>query len=171
MDVIKTQKTGPCQLGQVVAFNQAENLQCMPSRCKFNANDLIPLSPYEDGLCYALGSQGPCRSQPFQLFGYDVFERRTLCVNVTAIGSPYFELDEDIDVLDKNYNQVSPEYDDFRFFFTSDPAQNSAGRRQGDALTAGLIQLPANFPKDPMINACKPGAQNGNNYKCTNPVV
>ena len=65
MDVIKTQKTGPCQLGQVVAFNQAENLQCMPSRCKFNANDLIPLSPYEDGLCYALGSQGPCRSQPY----------------------------------------------------------------------------------------------------------
>ncbi len=144
----------------------------MTSICKSNANDLIPFSPYEDGLCYALGSQGPCRRQPFQLFGYNVFERRAVCVNVTAIGSPYFELDEDIDELNINYNHLSPEYDNFRFLFTRDSAKNSAGKRQGDALlTAGLFQLPANFPKDPLLNACRPGARNGNNYKCTNPVV
>jgi len=81
-------------------------------------------------------------------------------------------LDEDIDELNINYNQLSPEYDNFRFLFTRDSAKNSAGKRQGDALlTAGLFQLPANFPKDPLLNACRPGDRNGNNYKCTNPVV
>lgn len=56
------------------------------------------------------GIKGPCRSQPFQLLaGYDAFERRTVCVNVTAIGSPYlFESQQVEAVFDKNYNQFLP---------------------------------------------------------------
>jgi len=142
-----------------VAFGQnGDNLQCTPSQCPFNGNENVPLVPFEDGQCYPLGSQGPCRSQPFQLLGYDVFERRAVCVNVTAIGSPYFELDEDIDILDENYNQLLPEYDYFRVSLL---VPNPAGKRQGGALTGGLFQLPAKFPKD----------RNGNNYKCTNPIL
>jgi len=152
----------------MVAFGQTgDNLQCTPSQCPLNGNENVPLVPFEDGRCYPLGSQGPCRQQPFQLLGYDVFERRTVCVNVTAIGSPYFELDEDIDALDENYNQLLPEFDEFsRVSFL-----NPAGKRQGDALTTGLIQLPSNFPKDPLLNPCRPGSRTGNNYKCTNPIL
>ena len=94
-------KIGPCPFGQVVAFGQTSDNS---SQCPFNGNEIVPLVSFEDGRCYPLGSQRPCRRQPFQLFGYDVFERRTLCVNVTAIGSPYFELDEDTDVWDINYS-------------------------------------------------------------------
>ncbi len=105
-----------------MAFDQnGDNLQCTPSQCPLNGNENVPLVPFEDGRWYPLGSQEPCRQQPFQLLGYDVFERRTVCVNVTAIGSPYFELDEDIDALDENYNQLLPEFDEFsRISFLSE---------------------------------------------------
>jgi len=157
----------------VVAIGQTgDNLQCTPSQCPLNGNENVPLVPFEDGRCYPLGSQRPCRSQPFQLLGYDVFERRAVCVNVTAIGSPYFEVEEEIDQIDtninKDYNQLLSKYDDFRVsFFAIKPA----GKRQGDAHVTGLFHLMSNFPKDPLLNPCRSGARNRNNYKCTNPIL
>jgi len=158
-----------------MAITRTGNLRCTPSECQFNAN--LPLARYIDGLCYVFGSQGPCRSQPFQLFGYDVFKLRSICVNVTARDSPYFVSGQEAYFIDDTFNQLLPEYDDFRVFLVNSQ-QSSAKRRNWNstpierqgALTGGLFQLPSRLP-NPQLNPCRPGAQNGNNYKCTNPIV
>ncbi len=111
LGLLSKNKTGPCPLGQVVSINETRNIRCMPSKCQFNAN--LPLAPYKDGFCYDLGSQGPCRSQePFQLFGYDVFLKQTICVNVTGVDSPYFVPEQEEKFMDPRFNHLLPAFDD-----------------------------------------------------------
>ncbi len=168
--------SGPCPLGQVVAFSRTGSIRCTPSKCQFNAN--LPLAPYKDGFCYVLGSKGPCRyKKSLQLFGYDVFRRKSLCLNVTAFDLPYFLSDQEEATIDKIYNQLLPEYDNYRIFFMSDPKKgvkttnlNANSIRKQGGNTAGLFQLPSRIPNS-LLNSCRPGARNGNNYKCTNPLV
>ncbi len=166
---------GPCPLGQVVAISRTGNIRCTPAECQFNPN--LPLAPYGDGFCYALGSLGPCRNQSFQLFGYDVFRRRSTCANVATFDSPYFVSEQEEVFLTNIFSQLLPDYDDYRVILVNDP-QSSVGRRNWNATsirrqgvnTAGVFQFPASL-QDPLLNPCRPGARNGNNYKCTNPLV
>ena len=158
----------------MIAIRRNGTIQCTSSKCPSNAN--LPLAPYKDGLCYVLGSQGPCRSkESFQLFGYDVFLRQTLCVNTTAFDSPYFESGQGEMFMDNTFNHLLPEFDDYTVFLVTDPQSQfekrnwnaTSSRRQGGT-TAGLFQLPTRFP---LLNPCRPGSRYGNNYKCTNPLV
>jgi hypothetical protein len=47
--------------------------------------------------------------------------------------------------------------------------KNKIQRKQGEALTSGLFQVPSSVP-DQLLNPCRPGAKKGNNFKCTNSV-
>lgn len=155
-----------------MTITQTQNIVCLPSKCLLNGSNL-PLARYNDGFCYALGSQGPCQSQSIQLFSYNVFRGQSLCVNVTALDSPYFLSEQEENELDSIFNQISPDYNDFRVFLVYDPQYTGSKRflnttsirRQGET-TAGVFQLPTSLPADPQLNPCRPGAKNGNNFKC-----
>jgi len=156
----------------VVTITGTGNIRCAPSKCQFNAN--LPLALYNDGLCYALGSQGPCRRQPSQFFGYDVFLRQSLCVNVTSFDLPYSVSEQESNLIDDLYK---PKAESDRMFLKSDhrkPAgrrdMNATSIRRQESITSGIFQLPSRLPNS-LLTPCRPGARNGNNYKCTNPHV
>ena len=69
--------------------------------------------------------------------------------------------------LESTFNQLLPTYDDYRINLIS-PARN-ATRRQFDT-SAGVFQFPSSVV-DPLLNPCRTGGRNGNNYKCTNPLL
>lgn len=150
--------------------------RCMPSECQISpANALRPFVRNQaDDFCYALGTTGPCSSgTSLRYFGYDVFLRRGRCADVNSSASPYFASGSEDAFLDSVFNQLLPEYDDFRVILTDrrpGASRRNATRRQ-ETLTAGLFQLPAFYLTDPLLNPCRPGARNGNNYKCTNPLL
>jgi len=99
-------------------------------------------------------------------------------MNVSASDSAYFTSEKEEKSMDNIFNQLLPEYDNYRIYFVSDSKKNptkrgdwraASVRRQG-GVTAGLFQLPSRLP-DSLLNSCRPGARNGNNYKCTNPLM
>ena len=159
-----------------MAISRTGTIQCSPAECQFNGS--LPLAPYRDGFCYSLGSKGPCQREPLKLFGYDVFRQKSLCVDDTAL--PYFVSEQEANFLDRIFVHLLPEFDDYKVSLVND-VQNTPRpfrrrnwnatsiRRQG-ANTAGIFQLSGSF-LDPLLNPCRPGARNGNNYKCTNPLV
>ncbi len=147
-------------------------IRCTPSKFQLNAQ---PLALYKDGFCYSLGSQGPCRRQPFQLFGYyDVFQRDNLCVNVTSSDLSYFLSKQEEMLIDDIFE---PKFDDERIFLVTDTQKlvgkrnwNATSIRRQESITSGIFQLPTRLPTS-LLNPCQPGARNGENYKCTNPLV
>ena len=123
-----------------------------------------------DGVCYALGSRGPCNSISHML-GYDVFKRQPQCTNVEDPSSPYSSSPQEEESLDRVYNQLYPEYDDVRvWLIRQNVNRNDTAQRRQDTNTVGIFQLPSSLP-DSLLVPCRPGARRGLNYKCANPLV
>lgn len=164
-----------------MTISRLGTLSCSPAECNPGANEdsgLQQLIRYQDGFCYALGSTGPCPSSLIDnklhnnnFLGYDVFKRQAQCVDVSAPESPYFTSFEEDSLLDSIFDQLYPYYDDYRVRLVQ---QNLLGKRNGteiadarqDSNTAGVFQLPGS-----LLNPCRPGSRNGNNFKCTNPLL
>ena len=155
-----------------MTINQQGRLGCTPTECESidGKNFLQQLVLVNKRGCYILGSRGPC-STTTQLLGYDIFKRRSQCVNLLDAFSPYFSSREENDLLDSFYNQLHPEYDEFQtsFVYQSLVVRNATLRRQG-ANTAGIFQTPS-LSIETLLNPCRTGARQGINYKCTNPLV
>lgn len=117
---------GPCPLGQVLTFSRTGTIRCSPAECQFNG--ILPLALYRDGFCYTLGSQGPCQRESFQLFGYDVFRQKSVCVDITAL--PYFVSEQEVNFLDNIFVHLLPEYDDYRVSLVNDPQNTSRSFRR-----------------------------------------
>ena len=139
-------------------------MSCQPSPCPGNR----PMIVVGDGFCYELGTRGPCSGN--QLLGYDIFSNRSGCVDVTDEQSPYFISQEERKQLELRYNQIYV-FDDFTFQVLNRGIRRWFNRRQGLGFgSAGIFRLPT-FVPDPLLAPCRPGARNGNNYKCTNPLM
>ena len=155
-----------------MTISAVDRLVCTPSQCQPTQSPSgVPFQmvPFEDGQCFALGTCGPCPATPFQLLGYDVFERKAVCVNMEDPSSPYFSSPEEDELIDRFYDQNQPDFNDIRIILFQNNLLNTnrtVERRQG----AGVFQLPSRFP-DLLLNPCRPGDQRGFNYKCTNPIV
>ncbi|XP_057374681.1 uncharacterized protein LOC130695555 [Daphnia carinata] len=171
---------GPCPAEQVMTISQGGRLFCAPAECPaVNGVDdsLQQLVPNGKGECFALGSTGPCSAS--QLLGYDVFERQLECVNTTDPSSPYFSLSSqergliDRAILDALLlHQFHPDDNDLQFELIQQAKRGiskSKIQRQ-DATTAGIFQLPSSLP-DPLLQPCRTGARQGENFKCTNPLI
>ena len=147
------------------------SLGCTPAECQSidGGDQSLQLVKAEDGECYSLGTQRPCPSTT-QLLGYDIFKRQIECVNIQDPSSPYLFSPQEDAFLDSVYNQLHPEYDDFRVFLIDKSLveRNDTVQRKQD--TFGVFQLPNALP-DSLLNPCRPGARRGLNYKCSNPLV
>jgi hypothetical protein len=160
----------------------------------------VQLAKAADGLFYALGSRGPCpamTSPPISignplstsannrrelLFGYDVFQLKAVCVDVLQFDSPYFNPIKENQLFDNALNRLTPltsrpstttlrrHQRRIDFISQNKSVDGNNGKRRQGALTSGLFQVPGSLP-NPLLSPCRPGAQKGNNYKCTNPHV
>ena len=137
----------------MVAIDQTKALRCTPKQCRDSRS------------CgrHLLGSRGSCPASG--LYSYDVFRGRPTCANIFATDSPYFKPTEEIQTLDAAYNQQSGS----TALYRSDRRPEFI-KRQGSN-TGGILQLPSALPDDALLNPCRPGARNGNNLKCTNPIA
>lgn len=164
---------GPCPARQVITISPEGKLGCTPAECQSidGGDKSLQLVPTEDGVCYPLGSRGPC-STTSQLLGYDIFERRIQCVNTQNASSPYFFSSQENELADNVYNQIQPEYNAFQVFLVGQSLvqRNDTAQRKQDTNTVGVFQIPSSLP-DPILHPCRPGARRGLNYKCTNPLV
>ena len=187
---------GPCRRGEIVTVNNStgalicsRNDKCgidsvnnRQLKMKRKKNQIISrrqqlkqqLIPADDGLCYLLGSSGPCPTVSLT-FDYDVFKLSWSCVNVSLAAADDDESDDAI------YNQIPDvierEYDFYRIVLVYGNRHESNHRRRGSSqqlidrkqgvLTSGVFQVPAALP-DPLLNPCRPGAKQGNNFKCSN---
>lgn len=144
---------------------QSGALGCAPAQCLPSSNDPSrrKLVPTGDGFCYDLGSTGPCSSTQFLAF--DVFSLTPRCFDTHSATSPYFTSAKE-DVFLSNTFDALYVYDFYRVLL----AQQGSNNNRQDANTGGLFQIPASLP-EPLLNPCRPGARNGNNLKCTNPLV
>lgn len=146
-----------------MGFEASGALGCVPDDCPTRPTE--QLVPNENGQCLALGSRNAC-SAPTQFFGYDVFQNRGVCVDITDKNSPYFA-GQDLEI-DQFYNQIYPDYDDYRFIFIPSIKRHLLATRKQDS--GGVFRFPFS-PADTLLNPCRPGKRNGNNFKCTNPLV
>ena len=127
--------------------------------------------PFRDGRCYQLGTRGPCSSG--QLLGFDVLRNQTVCADLAD--SPYSSSATERAELDRNYNQRVPFHDVAVILVgwkrkTFNWRSKLAGmwRKQDDS--DGIFRLPTRI-SEALLVPCRPGARNGNNFKCTNPLV
>jgi len=143
----------------VVAFDRTKALRCTPKKCTDNR------------YCghHNLGSRGSCPASG--LYSYDVFRGKPTCANIFAKDSPYFKPVEEIQTLDAAYNTYSITSAPYRSSKKSiiEEIEVEAIKRQGSN-TGGILQVPSALPDDALLNPCRPGARNGNNFKCTNPI-
>ena len=155
-----------------MTFNAADKLVCTPSQCQpVQSLSGLPFQmvPFGYGKCFALGTRRPCPATPFHLLGYDVFERKAVCVNMDDPSSPYFSSPEEDEIIDRFYDQKQPDFNDVRvvmFQQNSLRENGTAKRRQA----SGVFQFPSQFPET-LLNPCRPGDQREFNFKCTNPLV
>ncbi|XP_045026492.1 uncharacterized protein LOC116919237 isoform X3 [Daphnia magna] len=171
---------GPCPAGQVMTISQGGRLFCTPDECPAinGENDsLQQLVPNDKGDCFALGSVGPCSAA--QLLGYDIFERQLECVNITDPSSPYFSSSfQERGPIDRVMldalllHQFHPDDNDLQFGLIQQAKRGIIKRKiqRQDASTAGIFQLPSSLP-DPLLQPCRTGARQGENFKCTNPLI
>ena len=155
-----------------MTFNAADKLVCTPFQCQpVQSLSGLPFQmvPFGYGKCFALGTRGPCPATPFHLLGYDVFERKAVCVIMDDPSSPYFSSPEEDEIIDRFYDQKQPDFNDVRvvmFQQNSLRENGTAERRQA----SGVFQFPSQFPET-FLNPCRPGDQREFNFKCTNPLV
>ena len=150
---------GPCSAGQIVRPDDTGNLTCTKSECIVGKKKK-PMAMAEDGKCYQLGTNGPCNAT--QLFSFDIFTNNVICANVLEETSPYFLSVEEQNKLEKEFSQKYP-YNEIYVWYPK--FKQWLQRRQSE----GIFQLPT-FSPDPALAPCRPGARNGNNVKCTNPL-
>lgn len=157
----------------MVTINQQGRLGCTPTECESidGKNFLQQSVLVNKRRCYILGSRGPC-STTAQLLGYDIFKRRSQCVNLEDPSSSYFVSPREKEMLDSIYNQLYPEYDDYRIslMYQSLEGRNDKGQRRQGANTAGIFQFPSSS-LETLLQPCRTGARQGMNFKCTNPLV
>ena len=160
---VKLFTRGPCPSGRMVAVDPAGRLSCTPVQCPNSRGR--QLVPFRDGRCYQLGTRGPCSSG--QLLGFDVLRNQTVCADLAD--SPYSSSATERAELDRNYNQLSPY--DVPVVLVSSPAVRRWFQRRQEfgADVNGIFQQPA--INDPLLSPCRPGARNGNNFKCTSLIV
>ena len=160
---------GPCRDGSVVGISPQGRLDCMPAECQSMdfGNKPLQMVSTQNGVCYALGTQGPC-STTSRLLGYDIFKRQPECVDVENTTSPYFLSSREAELLDRIYNQLAPDDDDYRVSLVF--GNNDIGQRRQGANTGGIFQFPSSSPET-LLQPCRTGARRGTNYKCTNPLV
>lgn len=156
---------GPCPPGQVVALGQSGALACLASQCQSNDAGR-QLAPFGIGFCYEIGSRGPCPES--QYFGFDVFLQTVGCVDIRSPGTVYYTSVEEDAFLDETFNELYPDYSDYRVQLVNRRRNATAKRRQFGL--GGIFQVPSSFPEI-LLNPCRPGERNGNNFKCTNPLV
>ncbi|KZS08617.1 Uncharacterized protein APZ42_027312 [Daphnia magna] len=164
---------GPCQNRYVVTIAEQGRLGCAPTQCESIDNDNLSrqLVPANDGVCYALGSRGSCATTS-QFLGYDIFKHRVQCVDFLDPSSPYFSWPAQDDFLGSIYNQLHPEYDEFRvsFVYESLTGKNETEQRRQGANTVGAVQFPGTTIES-LLHPCRTGARRGINFKCTNPLI
>ncbi|XP_057374601.1 uncharacterized protein LOC130695482 [Daphnia carinata] len=171
---------GPCPAEQVMTISQGGRLFCTPDECPVinSENDSQQQwVPNDRGGCFALGSTGPCSAS--QLLGYDVFERQLECVNTTDPFSPYFiPSPQESGLIDRALfdarlqRQFHPEDNDLYFGLIQQAKRGIIKSRiqRQDVNTAGIFELPSSLP-DPLLQPCRTGARQGENFKCTNPLI
>lgn len=162
---------GPCREGNVVTISPQGRLGCTPAECQSidGEDKSLQLVPTENGVCYALGSHGPC-STTSQLLGYDIFKRRLQCVNIQDPSSSYFFSPREGEMLNSIYNQLYPEYDDYRISLVYESLEGRNDQRRQGANTFGIFQFPSSL-LETLLQPCRTGARQGMNFKCTNPIV
>ncbi|XP_057370173.1 uncharacterized protein LOC130691269 [Daphnia carinata] len=172
-DCVPLFSKGPCPDGNVVSITPEGRLGCTPEECQSidGQDNSLQLVSTGSGVCYPLGSRGPCTNTS-QLLGYDVFRRRLQCVNILDPSSPYFSSPEEEDLIDSVYNQFVAEYDDYQIslIYQNAVERKDKGQRRQGGNTAGALQFPSSSP-DALLQPCRNGAREGINFKCTNPLV
>ena len=174
-----------CPSGQLLTFNSAGALTCSldnfsgRQQTRRQQQDTIignrlQSIPADDGLLYPLGSPIPCPNS--FLFDYDFFKMKAKCTDINSFEEDDEPFDDSCDrpsFVDNVPFRVSapifsggrttPPNNRKRFIISS---KHKMKQRQ-DSLTSGLFQVPSSFPQD-LLNSCRPGSKNGNNFKCRN---
>jgi hypothetical protein len=144
-----------------------------------------PMLANENGDCYELGSTDSCSSYGYaptnKVLGYDVVKRQSECVDVGDAWSPYFNSQEENELLDTVYDQFTPEYDFFRIWLVYQGLQLEEAVKPGKKKkkkkvvngnyqkrqdTFGIFQVPGG--RIPLLNPSRSGYRVG---KGTNPIV
>jgi hypothetical protein len=154
-------------------------LNCEPLECQsINGGDdgrFQQLVPDENGICFALGSRGPCSST--QLLGYDVFKRQLQCVvdPFSPDSSPshqrndLFHEAEDKKLYSQDY--ISERIGWIEYLIGISLLQRSKLMQPIERQdTAGILQVPSSLP-DSLLQPCRSGDRQGANFKCANPLV
>ena len=132
-------------MGHVVTFNSIGALICSCNGGK----QQIGRGPVQsllasDGFSYPLGSSGPCPNSSF--LDFDVFQLKTNCSSQNSFNEDFVFTDFDL------YHQKS-----FSLVDSSDAHQPSY-----------KVKTDVTAVPDKLLNPCRPGSRNGNNFKCTN---
>ncbi len=162
----------------MLVITEDGRLNCEPLECQsINGGDdgrFQQLIPDEKGTCFALGSRGPCLST--QLLGYDIFKRQLQCVvDPLSPESSSSQPNELVDAAENKelYSQdyISERIDWIEYLITLSLMQRNKlmepVERQDNA---GILQLPSSLP-DSLLQPCRSGARQGDNFKCANPLV
>ena len=169
----------------MVSVSSSGELECAPNTCQIvdrYQDFLLQLVPVkqsrvsydsgedENGYCYALGTRGPC--SPSELFGYNIFRSKGECVDMDDPRTPYFSSPEENAILDDVFERAANEplkvkNKNSNTFFR---AQRISRKRRQGANSFGIFQQPSGIPTS-LLNPCQLGNRNGNNFKCSNPLV
>nr|CAH0113100.1 unnamed protein product [Daphnia galeata] len=178
-DCVSLFSRGPCPNRQVLVIIPDGRLDCEPLECQsINGGDdgrFQQLVPDEKGICFVLGSRGPCSST--QLLGYDVFKRQLQCVIADPISpdssssqqNDLFHEAEDKQLYSQDYISESIEW--IEYLIGISLLQNSRLMQPIERQdTAGILQVPSSLP-DSLLQPCRTGDRTGINFKCANPLV
>ena len=154
----------------------------------------------DDGRCYPLGSSGPCPPSSvfsYDVFKMKTVCSKDLELSSSQLlEQDINDLDESYNQLYPEYDfyRVTLFYGKQRKYlmknrmltpqFAAKPIVISktieklepftspikSNERQ-DIITSGVFQVPGSLPSDEILNGCRPGGKNGNNFKCTNPTM
>ena len=158
----------PCGRGQVLTLSRSTGqLVCRKDKCARMRNELhrqlLP-SIGDSSTCHVLGSRckpiyGGQKKEPTPstvLFGFDVFELKSRCYEVptpflVAGSKEMEELDLAFPSFGNGRNEIRTKWSSSSFVLM----------KKYDAIVGDLL----------LLNPCRLGARNGNNFKCSNPVV
>ena len=161
---------GPCRQGQIVTFNAAGGLVCSQKVRLQKATrwrqDVV-IGDHTQPLYYPLGSSGPCPNS--SLLDFDVFQLKAKCSDPNS----FKEVDEELDSI---YNHLYPEYDFYPVTLIYGDDREQLSHRKGPPMHNNVLQPYWSYEMrndliplpDQLLNPCRPGKRNRNNFKCTN---